>query len=379
MIPLNVNIYQRAATGATLGDFICNLAGRLDSYEHSITATCGFESMTCALKVTLEEALDWLANGLFRACVVSGPDAMVCWEGYLETIEAQFGQETRSASLRDMANRITVRYTTVLGTPGTTASTSDSTSQALYGVKDRVLSAGTTVSATATSLRDRALAQYKNPVMAPTTEVRSGDIGDVSLTLSFAGWYTTLEWVTTSRTSTTNTDTGTQVDDLIQTSGVGVGATNNFLNTSEIWIGTTGLTDTEYIAPDTTYRQKIDELLGKGDGTDRLAWGIYEDRMMHVDIWAGATPTTIDYYRYVGDGRIFNSGGDSVYPWDVRPDAMYQVIDLLDTEPVASAPDAVGRFYVERVVCSVSDDSIGVSLEPMATNAVDAMIARLGN
>lgn len=378
MIPINVAVFAFAATGATPGTLIANLAGRLDTYEHTISAVGGFESLTCTLVVSFEEAIDWLNNRLMCGCIAYGPDAQIIWEGYLASVEAQFGQEQRSASLEGMSNRVRVRYTTVLGTQAVTATASDTARQARYGVKDLVLSVGETVSAVAINTRDRALAQYKNPVMTPTTQIATGDLGDARLTLTFAGWYTTLGWVITARTSTSNTDTGTQVGDLIQASGVGIGATNNFLATSRLSIITTGVADTELIAADTTYQQKIESLLGKGNGTDRLAWGIYEDRAMHVEVWAGATPTDIHYQRYLGDGRLYDASDNVVQPWDARPNRMYQVVDLLDAGPASDTPDAAARFFVERVVCSVSNDSIGVALEPANTNALDALLARLG-
>src|SRR5262245_9865872 len=118
---------------------IANLQGRMTQYEQMIAATCGFESCRITFPVTLDKALFWLGQ-LMPPVVVVGPDAEMIFEGYLEQMDADFGQEQRSLSLKDMANRVRTRYTTYLGTPATTSTSSDAASQALYGVKDTVVS-----------------------------------------------------------------------------------------------------------------------------------------------------------------------------------------------------------------------------------------------
>jgi hypothetical protein len=54
--PINVNLYERTLT-SSVGTFIEDLAPKLTSYQHTITATCGFESMTATLSAPLDEAL----------------------------------------------------------------------------------------------------------------------------------------------------------------------------------------------------------------------------------------------------------------------------------------------------------------------------------
>lgn len=346
----------------------------LQSYTHTITARGGFESMAAACVVDRETALDWLAGGLMRSVSAYGPDsATPIWEGYITQIDATFGQEQRSVSLDAMGNRVRVKYTTVLGTPGTTSSVSDTASQALYGVKDLVLSIGEYTAAAAANLAAVELADKKNPKMTPSTTVQTGDMGDVQLTLNCAGWYTAFDWLVTSNSSTTNTSTTTQIQNLTTT----YNATNAFFSTNYADIASSGISDQEYIEADTTYREKIEKLLNQGTGTQRLAYGIYEGRQWKIAQWAGATPATIAYRRYLGDGRVYDKNGGIVAPWDVRPDTMYEVIDLLDPGPVSTAQDAAARFYVERVTCTVIADSVGVALEPSDVDSIDARLARI--
>src|SRR6266496_3250222 len=117
IVPLSIRIYERGANGVPGGvPTIPEYAPQ--SYTHTITATGGFESMQVSYTVPRDVAQDWLAHGLMRSCVVYGPDAEIVWEGYLTQVDATLGQEQRSVSLDGMGNRVRVKYTTVLGTPG---------------------------------------------------------------------------------------------------------------------------------------------------------------------------------------------------------------------------------------------------------------------
>lgn len=356
-----------------IGAFDTQLADAIDRYEHTITATCGFESMRCSFVAREDRALHWLER-LGAACVVSGPDAEVVWEGMLTGVQIQFGQESVSLSLDGMANRVKVRYTDELGTPGSTATASDAASQGRYGTRDLVLSIGETNATTAANLRDRALAQYKNPVAQTEGSVQTGDLGDVRVSLSFAGYYTTLDWLLTANTSTTSTSTTTQVQTLL----TAYAAINGFVSTNYGNISSSGVSDTEYIAPDTTYRQKIEHLLQQGNSNnDRLAWGVYEDRRMAVTVWAGASPTVIHYIRHLGEAHVRDAqGGGIVAPYTVRPDRNYRVVNAIDEQPIGTV-DTLATRYIERVTCSASGTSMGVTIEPQASTGLDALLARM--
>jgi hypothetical protein len=372
---IQINVYERTGGAPSTSLLAAALQDRIDSYQHTIDHHIGFETMTCSFACSLEEALDWLANGLGRSVEVSGPDCEIVWEGFLETIEAQIGQERRSVSLRDMANRIRVGYQTVLGTQGqrptSTTFFEDADSYALYGKKDLALAIGNTSDGTEVDDYGNAmLAKLSNPQAAPSSQVASGDLGDIRLMLTFAGWYTTLDWVLASSTSTTKTTTTTQIGTLL----TDIATVNNFISTATTNITASGVTATEYIEPDTTYRAKIEALLARGNGTNPYAWGVYESREFYAAPWAGASPDAVDYQRHLGESEVLDSAGAPVAFWNVRPDAMYQVIELLDVAPVATQQDAAGRFYVARVTCSISEGQISVQLEPEQSSDLEAVL-----
>jgi hypothetical protein len=371
LIPLSIHLFNRGTSGVPTAQWRMSLSGIIDSYEHTIASKFGFESMSCSFVATEAEAMEWFDRLMYSAVVYS-PDADVIWEGYLNRVDVELGQERRSISLDSMANRIRVRYTTVLGTPGTTATASNTDSQALYGVKDFVLSIGDYTATAAGNLRDTQLNALDFPKMEPSTTVATGEQGQVRVTLQFLGWYETLGWVLTSNTTTTTAVTTTQVGSLLST----LASTNAFISTSTRNIAASGISDTQYIGPDTSYRTKIEALLEQGNSSNqRLAWGVYEDREFHVAQWAGTTPDTITYKRYLGDDLIYKNGAVAD-PWNIRPNAMYEVVDILGIS-LESTPDELSRYFVERVRCSISSSGVSVELEPQQSSALDAMIARL--
>lgn len=370
---LTIAIFERGAVGTPSTTFVTNLADRISSYEDTVNATGWYESMRCTLTASEDEAMDFLTSWLMRSVIVYSPDAVILWEGFLEGVEVTFGQERRSVSLDLMANRVRVRYTTVNGVAGTTSTTSDTTSQALYGIKDGVVTLSTTTSAIAANLAAVELARRKNPTMTPSTEVGGAAAATIEVSLQFRGWYAALDWVMLSSTSTTLTSNTTQAGTLITT----YNATNNFYNSSTEDITSLGVSVSETVTPDTTCLQRMEALLCVGTGADRFAWGFAEGRQFFVRTWAGAAPTTVSYQRGLGESRVFDQYGSEIPLWEVTPDAMVQVVELLDAAPVTTAADAAGRYYVERVTRSIDKDGARLTLEPQATDSVDALLARL--
>lgn len=349
-------------------------------YRHTIADAFGFESMQATYVTTPETALEWFAEGLMRTVVVPGPDAGTVWEGFVSGVEIRIGQETRSIAIETMANRITVLYTTVLGTPGTTSPVSDADSQAAYGVKDRVETLAASTATAAANKAARILAQLKQPRAVATSGAATGEIsGDAQLVITATGWYETLGWVVTSRSSTTSTSTTTQVGDLLATSGIGIGAVNAFLSPSTELIVSSGVSDTEYIAANTTYREKFEALLGQGNsGGNGLSWGVAEGRLFYVDLSLETSgPTDVQLRRKLGEGRILDKYNTPVAWWSIRPNTIYEVDELMDANTSVVTSDMAGRSYVARVTCGVTADQISVDLEGPNGDSIDRIIASI--
>lgn len=371
-------IYQRGAAGVpATSALLPDLRGRLTAIDWSITDQFGFESCTLTFTGPVEEFLAW-ADELGASLVMSGPDAQTCWEGQLTEVRATLGQEQHSRSLEGMANRVRVRYTAPNGTPSVYptggSGLSDTTSQARYGIKDGVTSLDSATTADATALASRVLDKTRFPTRRPTSQATTGELGEVTIELAFTGWYGTLDWVLLGNASTTNTAVSTQVGNLLTT----LASTNAFISTATTSITTSSVSATERVAADTTYRAKIEALLGLGTGSGRYAWGVYENRVFVAEAWAGSTPDTIHYVRNLGQGQVLDPVGAVVDPWDLRPNKMYQIRDLLELNPAATEQDSAARFAVARVTFHADSGGVGATLEPGDVDDITATIARVG-
>lgn len=381
LLGITVEVGQRTLTASPGAAFPQDIAPRLTSYEHTITATGGFETCTLTFAaLDLDEALAW-ADRLLCPVTVYGPDVDVLWDGYISAVELRVGTRVRSYALDAVANRVRARYTTALGTPGATAATSNTASVALYGVHDYILSLGTYDLAGAQGLRDSWLARYALPRAEPQTTIRTGgDAGTVEVVVTCAGWYYTLDWVLLERTDTSTQATTAQVATLIGSASPGIGATNAFLSpTLAAGSSTAGVTVSRKVEADTTYRAAIEQRLGLGDTSgQRFAWGVFDTgRALLVRQWAGATPGTIGYRVRLADALVTTGEGGPVDLWAVRPDAMVEDQDFVSVGPPSGAVESPATFYLERVGFRAGMDGLELTLEPEASSGLDARVARV--
>lgn len=376
-IPLNIQCYGRGDNGVPSTSYpLPDLKDRIDSYQHSISDHFGFESCVMSMHCSRIEAADWLTNGLMRSLIVYGPYGEICWEGFLETVTVTFGQKKASLSLKNMANNVRMLWTTLQGGPGDSpisATAASTLSQSLYGRKDYVGSLPKVTAAMMTAAGTKALNALCLPRSAESTDAVTGAVGEITLDLSFAGWYAAFEWIMVSNSSAVNTITNTQ---LTATYLPGYNAINAFFSTDISGITFTGPSAPEYVAHYSTYRQVIEKLLNAGDSSNNpVAYGVYEGRAFDAVTSAAATPSTITYQEDAGTGVVVDTYGNEVKPWNVRPNAMSQVLQLLDTSPVTGATDAAARKYVARTTCTIQGDSIGCTLDPGGAGGLDALMA----
>lgn len=345
-------------------------------YEHTITARGGSESASLTLPLRNIEEADWFFQQLLAPMHVYGPDLQLLWTGYLTRVELRVGGKARSRGLDSMANRITVRYTDTNGQPGATAASNSADSQARYGVKLATIDLNHAGSAGPGQVQAAVLAARAWPEFEPTTTMDDGEgAATPELRLVCAGWYTTLGWLTTSNTTKATAVTTTQVQTLLTS----YAATNAWINSDYGRIVASGISDTQYIAADTTYLQAIERLLNQGNGTNRYMWGIDENRRFYAQAWAGATPSTLTYYGRLGTNGIFNESGGKLLPYEVKPDGMYGEYNMLDRLESTAQVASASRHYVERVRYSMERSGAWqLTLEGPATDDVTAIIARLG-
>lgn len=376
-IPLNCIMYEPGASGVpSTAVPLPDLKDRIDSYSHTISDRFGFESCTLALHVSYDEAQDWLASGLMRSLVVSGPDLETVWEGYLETITVTMGQKKASISLAGMANSVYFLWTTIKGSPGNTvslATTASTLSQSLYGRKDYLGSLPKVLPATVTAACAKTLAALCLPRSAQPSSAMTGALGEITLELSFAGWYASLDWILGERSSALNTATNTQISGFYLPN---YQAFNPFFSTDYSGITFTGPLMPEEITRYVTHRQIIERLLSVGDSSNNpLAWGVYEDRGFDAVVNASATPSVMTYYEDAATGLVGDAYGAEVKPWNVRPNAMSQIQQFVPVGPTPGAIDTTSTRYIARTTCLIQGDTIGCTLEPGGAGDLDALTA----
>lgn len=370
MIPLSIILFDKGTNAAPTTTNPVNLAGRVESYEDAVSDRYGFETARVAWTPTWAEIEEWARyDHLMRPMVAYSPDARQIWRGVLAEIEISIGTKKIAFSLKDMANRLTVRYSEPGGAQGESTVYSSAASQALFGRKDRVINASIALSAAASNQAQTILSAIAFPRSKQSSA--AGTVrGNLSITLMFWGKYALLDWLLTASTSTTSTASSTQIASLLTS----YAAINAFFSSSAANIAATGVSDTEYIEPDTTYREKIERLLARGNSSQQpLAWGFYDDDAFVVTPRASASPSTITYYESEASGQIRDQWQNVVEPWDVRPNAMALVTDLIDA-PTPGSIETPLRKYVARVTRSVRGEDVTVTLEPDDTESLEDLL-----
>ncbi len=356
---------------------IPNLSALVTSYTHAIADRYGFESATLQYTGDADMAVAAL-NLLGRSLTVVGPYGRVCWEGMFHRIGVSASGQDHSISLENVANTVKVRFTAPFGSSAVSSTYSDTASQARYGVKHLVQTGGADTLAAANSLAQRILNERKDPLPDTAVQLQTGAADKVGwlMTLDCVGLYEELGWCVTSNTTTSTAATTTQVATLLASDP------NAWIVAGDIVAS--GISDTQFIAEDTTRRAKIETLLGQGDSSNQpLSWGVYENRAFSVIPWAGTgtvplAPGPLPLYRTnQNEMTIRNADGGIVDWWDVRPNYRYTLSTLLDVAVLNGTGNTTNAGVAGRVSFSCSQDAMSLSLEGVYQSSADAIIARL--
>lgn len=188
-----------------------------------------------------EEGLIELENRLRDGVEILNEEGTRRWWGYVEEFAAPVGGELIGLTLREMANRVKVTYTTPEGEEAETGWVEDSRSVATYGTKELIESLDNATSSYAEQHRDRLLAERKNPVPL----VAEGARGYVRC----RGWGETLTWTTWSQaagekvyddTHSTVQDVGTAASEKAAQSFVAPGTVAVKAHSAQVYVKTVG-------------------------------------------------------------------------------------------------------------------------------------------
>ncbi len=323
--PHTLNLYQKPAIGTS---FIRSFP--VYNYRHTIAAVGGFDTASCDIAVrSRDEGQQFLDQyiGNRVAIFVDNPVEPI-WEGFINRMTFNAGVVQYTASLDEMANRVTTTYTNVAvsATAATITANADNTdSQGVYGVKWENIDFGYLRGGTgATDVRDTVLAQRA----WPKTSITRGE-GNGLLHLELLGFYHTLEWEIFSDTGTGSQTITSEISDLLATMA-NVGTFFDNTDTTDIATNTTGI-NSEHIKRETSWSclTRWQEI---GDGALYWVVGITPTLFSTGTrrLYYRAANSTVNYTARQADGlRIRNLYGQLVPPWTVRPDYGIRVSDML--------------------------------------------------
>lgn len=132
----------------------------------------------------------WLGCGV----EIYDPADRLVWWGWVEKISQTFGATGLESSLEDLANRAAVRYRSMepgkdFGTLTQTAWKDEPTSQALYGIKERLLRQDLLSEQQALFLRDASLRRWALPSRRLTPSLTL-----TGIRVSCRGWFGRMRW-----------------------------------------------------------------------------------------------------------------------------------------------------------------------------------------
>lgn len=203
----HIHIYQRPKRGS---GFLNRYT--IYNYQHSICNQGWFDTASGDIAVKSDSEGQYILEnylGCFVAIYVDNA-VLPIWEGFINRITFNSGGIAYTISLDEMANRVSVIYTGAANVMTQTAVVNNTTSQAIYGIKQTQLDLGANPSASTqpTVLRDTILAQQAYPQRAIGQAQGNANIVHFEL----LGMYHTLEWTKyftglTAATSQFGTDT----------------------------------------------------------------------------------------------------------------------------------------------------------------------------
>jgi hypothetical protein len=338
------------------------------NYKHRIDAQGWFDTMTTEIDVDLHDIwqiFDANHGWLMREvnAIVDNPVVPI-WEGFISRITAELPNGTLTIGIENLANRVTIVYTSAGATTQSTQ-TNDTTSIALYGSKTMTLEMGDNGSGGTgmqIDLQSKTLAQNAYP----KASFLRGSNPRIKITLECLGVYHTLKWDSYAVTNTTS-NLAWVVVAVFQITGYTAPFDFTGFNSSTMATGNgSGVfyKDTDPATPSgapkyftantafnttcekrrgQTHWDKILQVTEAGDGTNDYVVGIRPTDPNTRERNPYYNPADVDVYyttKAFGDGKIRNRSGGVVDAWTVVPNRKIRINDILQGyNGVSSLPD----------------------------------------
>jgi len=329
------------------GELLYSINNEISSYSHQINVFGGYTEATFSINDTLPHLETWIQEGLGRHIVVYNTSGIIIWEGYVNNISVKVGALSISRGpLMNIANRVSLVYVPIedpntdppiLGNRTETTIAESSSSQALYGIIEKVIATGNcsnnaTDGYIADQIRDTYLAENRYP--ETNTQMTIGESSsEMSVEIQCRGYmdwfnvYVFNDIITTFLITLTH-----KLIHIICAESL----INNIFENNTDQISVNNLT-TE--GSDIENRIAIDiikGILAYGDVNDaRWLFGVYANRIPYYYIM----PSTVEYVHHLASnhqGILTYPGGTDVKPWDVQVGKWIMAGDFL----VGKIPEA---------------------------------------
>lgn len=356
---------------------------QIETYSHDIRSFGGYFSARMTINNSQNNIEDWIdrggATGLGRHIVVYNPAGVIIWEGFVNKIGATLGGFSYSLGpLMEISNQVTVVYSTkdtsttppTVGTRVKTTTVDDTDSQALYGIIERIVSAGGAIDAEATRAGDSWLEERANPLTNSRDNV-SGDSGP-SLTLDCLGYWHWLKlYVYNQIVTGGDIDLSQKIEDVI------TAQLNSIFSTDFKEITENTFQVPDYDNKDRKAETILKQLQQLGDSSgNRYNLGIFADRKV---IYSQAPTIHELQRRLTGNEGITDRLSATIDPWDVvsgkwmfYPDFLTGRIPPVTTATLRTDPRTT---YIESVKFTAPWQ---VSVTGDKAGELDQIMAQLG-
>lgn len=327
------------------------------TYQHTIQAVGGYWSMDFSVAGDLEMMDEFVADGLGRQVVVTDDALDICWEGFINQVDAVYGPlSVTRGPLLDVANRVNVVYSGVdisvnppaVGVQTETGVANDTDSQALYGTIEKVLSTGAVSATDAGNIQATYMAEHALP--ATTQTFSSASAPPTSITvhcLGYVHWFAAYVYNQT-------TNVGTRTTDVKLTDIIAANPNIAWLpfDTTHIETPAAPVSVPRYEYENLVAWDLIKDTVARGD-TNAARWlfGIYENLECHYSM----APTTVEYDMSLSDPalRVMREHGELVPYWNVLPGRWLLFTDFLPGRSVPSSLREDPRaMFIEAVTFS---------------------------
>ncbi len=322
------------------GNYRESLTAKVTAYNDETLAVGGYWTASLTLTVPLWEAERWYEEGLGVQICVYNHVGILRWKGFVDQVTLNAGalSEVRGP-LMNIGNRVSAAYSPldptvyppVTGATTVTIIAEDATSQAQYGIFEKVVSAGTATDANAEKVRDVFLEENSQPESSGELSIAPGSAQSAVITLDCLGYVHTLKnWIYYNPGTTYS-----YLSDKLKTIMLADPNSIIFNDFSQV-------ADNLFLTPDVEDENRfawdiVLDMLTLGNDTDdaRRLFGVYD----HERVRYQTMPSEITYHHRLGDPdqRVTTPDGVTVYPWDVQPGKWMYVPDFL----VGRAPVSV--------------------------------------